>query len=216
MMVLLFGPPGVGKGTQADLFSRQFDYKKFSMGDILRDEVAGGTALGREAESYMKTGALVPDQLILRIVEAYVLEHRDENILFDGFPRTVQQALALESSLPGPQRGIDLAVELAIEDEVIVRRLVNRRYCPSCRAIYNLLSTPPRQAGICDRCAAPLAQRTDDNEATIRQRLRTYQDETQPLAEYYRARNRYCRVAADGSPEEVFVEITRCLNAHRR
>ncbi len=216
MMMLLFGPPGVGKGTQAELLSQKFHFIKFSMGDILRDEVARATPLGREAETYMKKGTLVPDTLIFRIVEAYVKEHQSESILFDGFPRTVQQAVTLEKTLQIHKKNIDLAIEMAIDDEIIVRRLVNRRYCPSCRAIYNLLSTPPRQPGICDHCSSPLAQRADDNEGTIRQRLNTYLAETQPLTEYYRTRNKYCRVDADGTQDHVFEEITHCLNAHRK
>lgn len=214
MMLLLFGPPGVGKGTQADLLQKQYHLLKFSMGDILREEVARQSELGLEAEGYMKQGKLVPDKLILEIAEDYIKKHRSENLLFDGFPRNLAQAAALEKKMQALGLQLDLAIELVIAQETIIQRLALRRYCSRCGAIYNLQSAPPRQPGICDHCAGTLLQRPDDNEETIRRRLQTYETETRPLAEFYQARNCYCRVDASGNPQQVYQNLIQCLNAH--
>lgn len=214
MMLLLFGPPGVGKGTQADLLQKQYHLLKFSMGDILREEVARRSELGLEAEAYMKQGKLVPDKLILDIAEAYIKKHRSENILFDGFPRNLSQAAALEEKMQALSLRLDLAIELVIDQETIIQRLALRRYCSRCGAIYNLHSAPPRAADTCDHCAGPLVQRPDDNETTIRRRLQTYETETRPLASFYQARNCYCRADASGNPQQVYQNLIQCLNAH--
>ena len=216
MIVLLFGPPGVGKGTQADLITQRFNYMKFSMGDVLREEVALGSPTGKEVEKFMKQGVLAPDNIIFEIVRDFLVENSTQPILFDGFPRNINQALDLEKTTAQQKLAINHAIEMTIPEEFVIQRLINRRYCPNCGAIYNLVTNPPRKAGHCDKCSEPLLQRPDDNETTIRKRLQIYRDETKPLTDYYRSLSLYRPVDARGTQEEVFARIAQCLNGNRK
>jgi adenylate kinase len=216
MIVVLFGPPGVGKGTQADLITNRFNYVKFSMGDILRDEVALGSPVGREVEKYMKQGVLAPDNTIFEIVGDFLIENRSAPILFDGFPRNINQALNLEKSTAQLDLTINHAIEMIIPEAIVIQRLVNRRYCPDCDAIYNLITNPPKNDGRCERCSTRLATRPDDNESTIRKRLQIYREETKPLTDYYKSLNLYRPVDAGGTQEEVFQKIAQCLNGQHQ
>jgi adenylate kinase len=216
MIVLLFGPPGVGKGTQADLITQRFNYVKFSMGDVLREEVALGSPVGKEVEKFMKQGVLAPDNIIFEIVSDFLLENKPAPILFDGFPRNINQALNLEKTTAQLNLAIDHAIEMSIPEEYVIQRLVNRRYCPGCGAIYNLVTNPPKKTDHCDKCPERLLQRPDDNETTIRKRLQIYRDETKPLTDYYKSLNLYRPIDARGSQEEVFQRIALCLNGNRK
>ncbi len=214
MILLLFGPPGVGKGTQAELLTRHFDCAKFSTGEILREETAIQSELGKKVETYMSSGVLVPDMLIFEIVDGFLTEHQEDNILFDGFPRNLNQAVSLNTSLSRRNLHLNLALEMYLEETEIINRLINRRYCPECGRLYNLVSNPPRDHGICEKCGKILAKRNDDRETVIRKRLQVYHDETAALAKYYQSLNAYQRVHATGSEDDVFNSIVKIINAH--
>lgn len=216
MIVLLFGPPGVGKGTQAELITQRFNYVKFSMGDVLREEVALDSPTGKEVEKFMKQGVLAPDNIIFEIVSDFLLENKSSPILFDGFPRNINQALNLEKTTAQMKLVINHAIEMTIPEEHVIQRLLNRRYCPDCDAIYNLVTNPPQKTGHCDKCSGRLIQRPDDNETTIRKRLQIYRDETKPLTDYYKSLTLYRPVDARGSQEEVFQRIAQCLNGNSK
>jgi adenylate kinase len=213
-MMLLFGAPGVGKGTQADILAEKYQLRKFSMGDSLREEVSLGGLLGSKIEGHIQNGELVPDELITEIVRNFLIENKDQHIIFDGFPRNLNQAMMLERLLAQSGGMVDLAIELQLDDSEIVRRLKNRWNCPSCGMIYNYLTHPPKKEGICDRCGAVLTKRVDDDEAVIRRRLKVYLDQTKPMTDYYRSLGVYRRIDAVGSKDEVFRKITEILDGY--
>lgn len=214
MMVLLFGPPGVGKGTQAELLSRQYGFTKLSTGDLLREEVSRQSPLGKRITRYLDQGILVPDDLMGDVVDAFVRTQRDGQILFDGFPRTLAQAERLDNILQETGHSLKAALEMHLSENEIVDRLVNRRYCPRCGSIYNLLSNLPARNNTCDHCQTELTKRSDDNEDIIRKRLHVYGKQTQPLVEYYRARNIYHQIDAHGSKEEIFKKISKIIDVY--
>jgi len=186
MNVILFGPPGAGKGTQGELLADRFDLKRLSTGDLLREARRAGTELGRRAQQYMDAGELVPDAVILGIVrEVMEAEAQRNGFIFDGFPRTEAQAAALADMLREMGTSLNAVVVLDIEDETLVRRLAGRLSCPGCGAVYNRYSEPPRVAGICDLCGAELVQRADDREETVRRRLEVYREQTAPVLDWY-------------------------------
>ncbi len=211
---MLFGPPGVGKGTQAELLANHFHLVKFSMGDLLRQEVAVSSSIGRRVESYLKQGNLVPDDIIVELVYNFLLENRERDILFDGFPRNLNQAHSLEQNLAQLGQKIDFALELYIADEEIIKRLQNRLYCSSCGRIYNCLTDPPKKKGICDVCGQELIKRDDDEEPVIRRRLDVYNSQTRLLTEYYKELNVYKRIDASGSKEQIFKRICEILDGY--
>ncbi len=198
--IVLLGPPGAGKGTQAKLIAGKTGLTHLSTGDILRDEVARGTALGRKAKEYMDRGDLVPDQLIIDMIRGRI-ENADGFIL-DGFPRTVAQAEALEKITP-----LDIAVNIDLSRDEVIRRLSARRVCRNCGRIYNLVSNPPRVAGKCDACGGELYQRDDDRPAVIKNRYDVYMESTAPLIEFYRTRGLVARVNGQRPTDEVFAQI---------
>jgi adenylate kinase len=214
MRMLLFGPPGVGKGTQADILAQHFKFKKFSMGDVLREEIAKGSELGTKVAPYLNSGTLVPDIIVTDIMHAFIKNNKNMHILFDGFPRTVTQAQHLDDCLSAEHMTLDAAVEMHVRNGEIVKRLVNRRYCPQCGKIYNFITNPPKDDGICDSCKTQLVKRKDDEEDIIRRRLNVYKQETQPLVQYYRSQSVYTRINAEGSQGEVYKEIEKIINAH--
>ncbi len=214
MIVVLFGPPGVGKGTQASRLAKHFNFEKFSMGDILREEVAIRSESGKKAEVYMSQGVLVPDMLIFEIVDNFLLANKDTSILFDGFPRNLNQAISLNTSLSRLGLKPRLALDMDLAEKEIIARLVNRRYCPACNRLYNLVSNPPAKNEICNQCGKPLIKRPDDHEAVIQKRLQVYRDETAPLTRYYKSMNCYQKINAIGSEDEIFNNIVQIINAH--
>jgi adenylate kinase len=212
--LVLVGPPGAGKGTQAQFIASHFAVPKISTGDIFRTNVSDGTELGLEARKYMDAGDLVPDEVTIGMVKER-LSHDDtsEGFLLDGFPRTVQQAVVLDDMLAAHAVGLDVVLELVVDDEEVVRRLSGRRTCRRCGHVWHLDFDPPATEGICDRCGGELFQRDDDSELTIRHRLEVYADQTSPLIGYYGDRGLLSGVDATGPVEDV---TERAINALRR
>jgi len=211
--MILLGAPGVGKGTYGAILSKHFGIPKISTGDILRQAVAERTALGRQAQSFMDSGRLVPDEIIINMV-AERLAHPDakRGFILDGFPRTLAQAQALEEVLARLGCRIDVVWHVDAPLEVIIRRLTNRRICPSCGSNFNVLTAPPRREGVCDHCGTALIQRTDDQEEVIQKRYAVYEFETKPLIAFYRSRGLLKPVDSHGSVDEVMVKIFEVLN----
>ena len=214
MRLVLVGPPGAGKGTQAQFIASHFAVPKISTGDIFRTNVSDGTDLGLEARKYMDAGDLVPDEVTIGMVKER-LSHDDtsEGFLLDGFPRTVQQAVVLDDMLAVHAVGLDVVLELVVDDEEVVRRLSGRRTCRRCGHVWHLDFDPPATQGVCDRCGGELFQRDDDSELTIRHRLEVYADQTSPLIGYYGDRGLLSGVDATGPVEDV---TERAINALRR
>lgn len=186
MRIILIGPPGAGKGTQAESIRTRYGIAHISTGDILRVNVKADTELGRIAKNYMNAGKLVPDELIIAMVESRMQEpDAKHGFLLDGFPRTRCQAEALDDLLKNQGLSLDAVIELEIEDDVAVERLTSRMICKQCGEIYNTVMKPPKIDGICDKCGGVVTQRGDDNEAVIRSRLAVFHDQTAPLIEYY-------------------------------
>ncbi len=209
--VVLLGPPGSGKGTQAARVAGDLDMKHISTGDLLREAVKAGSDLGKKAEGYMKQGALVPDEIVLGLIEEELSSLGDRGWLLDGFPRTLRQAEDLSRVLDSLGQGIDRAILIDVAPEVIVKRLTSRRVCPKCNAVYNTESNPPRTEGRCDECGAALVQRPDDEEETVRRRLDVYEEQTAPLIDYYGTHDDLVKVQGAGDIEEINAEIVRAL-----
>jgi adenylate kinase len=212
--LVLVGPPGAGKGTQAQFIASHFAVPKISTGDIFRANVSEGTDLGLEARKYMDAGDLVPDEVTIGMVKDR-LSHEDasEGFLLDGFPRTVHQAEVLDGMLAEQDASLDVVLELVVDDEEVVRRLSGRRTCRQCGHVWHLDFDPPASNGVCDRCGGELFQRDDDSEDTIRHRLEVYADQTSPLIGYYGDRELLRGVDATGPVEDV---TERAINALRR
>jgi adenylate kinase len=212
MIVVLLGPPGVGKGTQARILSTRYGLRQVSTGDMIRAEVASGSALGREAKSYLDLGNLVPDDVILKMVEERMKSDQSAGFLLDGFPRTIAQAEALDSILARHGKKVQAVVCLSVSPEKVVERLSNRRSCPVDGRVYNLATQKPAVNGRCDdHPDTELVQRSDDKPETVRHRFDVYQNRTKPLAEYYEARNVLRDVNGEGPVDEVTSRIEAAL-----
>lgn len=208
MRVILLGPPGAGKGTQAVELARAEGSAHISTGDILRAHVRQGTPLGKEAKKYMDAGQLVPDEVIIGIVKDRLQQpDAQQGFIFDGFPRTVAQADALERALNELNLPLDGVVNMEVPDQVLVDRLVGRRTCRTCGEIYHLQSKPPKVAGVCDRDGGELFQRDDDREDVVRNRLQVYHENTAPLIGYYRDRGQLRVVDGTQSMDAVAIAI---------
>ncbi len=207
--VILFGPPGSGKGTQAKILQECLRIPHISTGDILREHILAGDSLGVRVVALMQAGKLVPDELVNRLVEDRLAEpDARQGFLLDGYPRTLQQAATLECMLG--QRGVpQVVIHLKVDYNRIIARLSGRRQCPKCGTLYNLTSNPPKVAGVCDKDGTLLVVREDDKESVIRQRLEAYEEQTRPLLEHFRrSRVRFYEVDGDrGAPEAIAVEI---------
>ena len=206
MRLILLGAPGAGKGTVAKLLTQLDGSVQISTGDILRGAVQAGTDLGKQAEDFMKRGDLVPDSLIMGIMEKRLQEPDcAKGFLLDGFPRTIPQAEALKALLVKLGIRLDMAVNLDVSREVILDRLTTRRTCsnPDCQAIYNVKSSPPKQEGICDKCGSPVIQRDDETEEAISKRLATYNEKTAPLIGFYEKEGLLVNVTATSSDAVV-------------
>lgn len=216
MRVILLGPPGAGKGTQATRIAERYGIPHISTGDILRGHVRDGTPLGEEAKRYMDAGDLVPDDVIMGMV-AVRLEEADAEggFLFDGFPRTVPQAEALETLLADAHIPLDTVLRLAVPSDEVVRRLTGRRTCSGCGRIYHLEFDPPAQPERCDDCGAQLSQRDDDTEEVVRNRLEVYRNQTEPLEHFYWERGLLRDVEAVGAPDEVSERAAQVLAEYR-
>ncbi|HHC72368.1 MAG TPA: adenylate kinase [Thiotrichales bacterium] len=206
MKLILLGAPGAGKGTVAKLLTQIDGSVQISTGDILRGAVQAGTELGKQAEAYMKAGDLVPDELIMGIMEKRLQEPDcEKGFLLDGFPRTIPQAEALKELLKRLGIELDLVVNIDVPRDVILDRLTTRRTCsnPECQAIYNVKSNPPKVDGVCDKCGSPVIQREDETEEAISHRLETYQEKTAPLVDFYEKEGQLLTVTATSSDEVI-------------
>jgi adenylate kinase len=212
MKLVLLGPPGAGKGTQAKMMIEKYQIPQISTGDILRQAVKDGTALGKEAKTYMDQGELVPDKLIINLVKERIkADDCKEGYIFDGFPRTVAQAEALDNVLKGLSTKLDAVVSINVPEDEVVKRLSGRRTCKNCGTLYHIIYNSPTKGGICDKCGGELFQRDDDNETTIRQRLSVYQAQTSPLIEYYSKQGLVKAIPGTGEPMEIFTAICEAL-----
>jgi adenylate kinase len=210
--VVLLGPPGAGKGTQAKLLHEVIQGCQISTGDILRQAVAEKTPLGKEAASYIDRGALVPDDLILNLVGQRIKEKDCANgFLLDGFPRTVAQAEGLQQILKSLGQELDGVLSVQVPPQVVVERLSGRRSCKDCGAMYHITLSPSKKDGVCDRCDGALYQRTDDNPETIETRLKVYDSQTAPLVDYYRKRGLLRQIDGVGSVEEIHNRVMEVL-----
>lgn len=216
MRLILIGPPGAGKGTQAAFLVERFGLVTVATGDILRAARQAGTPLGLQAKEYMDRGALVPDEVVIGLVRERLSQPDTVNFLLDGFPRTVPQAEALDGLLAELGRPLDAAVLLEVPEELLIDRLTGRYTCRSCGAVYHLKDHPPLRPGVCDRCGGELYQRSDDSPETVQRRLRVYREETAPLVDYYRRRGILRTVDGTGTVAEVTDRILAVLGAAPR
>jgi len=214
MNLILLGPPGAGKGTQAQRIMERYHIPQISTGDILRAAVKDGTSLGTKAKGFMDRGQLVPDEIVIGTIEERLkVKDCDPGFILDGFPRTIPQAEALQSILTKIGKRIDHVINIEVPSEELVRRLAGRRTCKNCGAMFHLLFQPPKKQGICDRCGGLLYQRADDNEETIRTRLKEYENQTAPLIQYYRGKKNLRSIQGMGGPDQIFDQIAHLLDA---
>ncbi len=212
MNLILLGPPGSGKGTQAKLIVEKYGIPHISTGDMLREAVAKGTELGKEAKKYMDAGKLVPDEVVIGIVKERLQQPDcEKGFILDGFPRTIPQAEALDKILEELGKKIDAVINIQVPEEEVVKRIVNRRTCKNCGAVYHLIYKPPKEDNKCDKCGGELYQRDDDKEETVRQRYKVYKEQTEPLVEYYAKKGVLYNIDGTKSIEEVFAEIDSIL-----
>jgi adenylate kinase len=213
---MLLGAPGSGKGTQAAMISGRYGIPHISTGDILRQAVTDGTGLGLKAKGYMDRGELVPDEIIIGVVEECLQEKDCERgFILDGFPRTIAQAESLEKSLKGMGRSLNVVLNIEVEDEEIIRRLTGRRICERCGRIFHLLFDPSKKRGVCEVCGGDLYQRVDDTEETVRRRLEVYKEQTAPLIDFYERRGLLRNVQGEKSAADVFEHIRGALEGIR-
>jgi adenylate kinase len=208
--IVLLGPPGSGKGTQASALERRWGVVHISSGDLLRAQVRAGSELGRKAQPFMERGELVPDGLVLDMMEQRMAEpDAARGFALDGFPRTAAQAEALDRRLEARGQPLEAVIYLRVPEQELLRRLGGRRVCPQCNAIYQLDTMPPKVAGVCDRCGTALVQRQDEQEEVVRNRLRVYAAQTEPLLAYYRERGLLHEIDGTIGVENVMAEIGR-------
>lgn len=216
MRMIFLGAPGVGKGTQADFIASRFQVPKISTGDLLREGVANQTPLGLKAKGYMDRGDLVPDDVVIGLVQEKLRsEECGSGFLLDGFPRTVAQADKLSELLAGKGLSIDHVVHFVLPREEIVRRLSGRRNCSKCPAVYHMESIPPKRNGVCDQCGSDLVQRSDDRPETVQSRLTVYEQQTAPLIEYYKRKDLLFELDGSGSVETVQDRLLALLSKPR-
>ncbi|WP_025270560.1 adenylate kinase [Hippea sp. KM1] len=212
MILILLGAPGVGKGTQGVLISKEYGIPQISTGDILRKEVKEETELGKKAKVYMDKGELVPDDVIIGMMENRIKEDDCKNgFILDGFPRTVAQAEAFDEMLKKNNLQLDRVLLIDVPEEEIIDRLTGRRVCPSCGAVYHIKNNPPKKDNICDQCGSKLIQRDDDTEEVVKNRLEVYKKSTMPLVEYYTKTGKLVKINGVGTIDEIFGRIKEVL-----
>jgi adenylate kinase len=216
MQLVFLGPPGVGKGTQADKVAAEYGIRKISTGDLLREAVRNQTALGLEAKGYMDQGKLVPDSVVIGLVRAKLAEQDyAKGFILDGFPRTVPQAEELGTVLNEQSLRLDRVINFKVSREDIVKRLSGRRSCPKCQATYHVDFAPSRKGSLCDRCGEALIQRSDDQREAVETRLRVYEEQTAPLISFYEKKNMLSHIDAAGAVEAVYQSLTKVLAAYK-
>ena len=212
MNIILLGPLGGGKGTQAKKIVEKCGIPHIATGDILREAVAKGTELGKKAKEYMDRGELVPDEIVIGIVRERLKQPDcEKGFLLDGFPRTIKQAEALDEMLKELGKDIDAVIYIDVPEEEVVKRITYRRTCRNCGAVYHLIYAPPKEDNKCDKCGGELYQRDDDKEEVVRQRFKVYMENTAPLIEYYEKKGLLYRVDGTKSIDEVFSQIDEIL-----
>ena len=208
--LILLGPPGAGKGTVGGKLSEIYNLPLISSGDLLRENVNNHTELGEKANSYIKRGELVPDELVEKIIEDRIKkEDCNYGFILDGFPRTLKQAEDLEKIFQ--DEGSLIVIYLSASDEFLIKRLSNRRICENCGAIYHLINLPPKKEGICDKCGGKLIQREDDKPEVIKKRIDVYHKLTQPIIDYYRKKGNFFEISGEGKLEETITKIKEVL-----
>ncbi|MBO5528924.1 MAG: adenylate kinase [Bacilli bacterium] len=214
--IILMGPPGAGKGTQATRIIDEFNLPHISTGDIFRENISKGTELGLKAKAIIERGDLVPDELTIDLVRSRLSQDDcAKGYLLDGFPRTIAQAEALKTMGPEIGRAVNLVVDITVPDEVLMERIAGRRVCPKCGASYNVNTMKPAKEGICDRCGAELIQRKDDNPESFKIRLDNYYAQTAPLVDFYKAEGLYHHFDGMIGLEKVSAEISELLKANQ-
>jgi adenylate kinase len=212
MDLVMLGPPGAGKGTQAALLAEKLGVPHVATGDLFREALKSETELGLTAKSYMERGELVPDEVTVAMVRERLHEPDSESgVILDGFPRTIEQAEALKALLAEQGRAIDAALFIDAAEDELVRRLSSRWTCRNCQAVYNVISNPPREEGKCDICGGELYQRADDVPETVRNRIRVYWQQTRPLVDYYQDQGLLITIKSEGGIERVQQKIQEAL-----
>jgi len=207
MNLILMGAPGAGKGTQAERISEKWQIPAISTGDILRAAIKSGSELGKAAKGYIGAGQLVPDDVVIGLIQERLASPECKNgFILDGFPRSIPQAEALDAM----GVNIDVVLSLTVDDEVIIERMSGRRVC-ACGASYHVQSNPPKREGVCDKCGAELVIRSDDNLETVKKRLKTYHEQTEPLEAFYAAKGKLVRVAGRDNVEDTTADVFRAL-----
>ncbi len=212
MNLLLFGPPGVGKGTQGVRLAEELNIAHLAMGDILRTAVREGTESGNKAKGYMDAGKLVPDDVVVSMIEERILQDRESGFLLDGFPRNVAQAEALQLMLQRHGLHLDHIVFMDAPEEELLKRLSGRIICRACGFGFHRHYSPPQKEGVCDRCGGELYQREDDREDVIADRLHVYHEQTRPLLSFYEQQEGFARIDASGAMDEVLEKLKRVVN----
>lgn len=212
MNLLIMGPPGAGKGTQAEVLVKELNIVHISTGDMFREAIKQGTEMGKKAKEYMDKGALVPDEVVIGMVKERLSEPDTKGgFLLDGFPRTVEQAGALDKTLASLGIKLDGVVNIVVPLDKLMARLTGRRVCKGCGASYHVIFNPPKAEGKCNTCGGELYQRTDDNEESVGTRLKAYEDKTQPLIDYYREKGLLMDINGDQEIKKVLDDIIKTL-----
>lgn len=215
MRLVLLGPPGAGKGTQAVMLSERLGYRHLSTGDILRENVKENTDIGKKAKLFMEKGELVPDDIVIEMMLERIKQNScSKDFILDGFPRTLYQAGKLDNDLHKAGLDIELVVYFKTGLDTVLFRLTGRRICAKCGANYHIVNMPPKKQGVCDKCQGPLYQRKDDNEETIKKRLEIYNNQTRELIEYYREKGILSEVSGDLEAGAVYKQLFEILNNH--